>query len=222
MAGLKRRAMLLGAGENLARLHASLGRGRGGIEYEFLGAIAPSQENVPLPVIGSIEDLPDVLGSVRPRRVDRHADSDLDEEELLQVVRRGASRGREGADRAEDDRAAHAARGVHPRSGRAAVRASPAGLRRHGFAVKRAFDIVVSGVLIVVGLPVWLLIAARDQAHVARAGLLPRPAHRPRRARVRDAQVPDDGRGRRRARSESSSARTRSAARCSRSATIRG
>ena len=47
VAGLKRRAILLGANENLTRLHASLGRGRGGIEYEFLGAIAPSQEDVP-------------------------------------------------------------------------------------------------------------------------------------------------------------------------------
>ena len=36
---------------------------------------------------------------------------------------------------------------------------------------------------------------ARDQARLARAGALPRPAGGRRRARVRDAQVPDDGGG---------------------------
>ena len=65
--------------------------------------------------------------------------------------------------------------------------------------VKRAFDLVVSAVVVVVGLPLWLADRARDQARLARAGPLPRPPDRRRRARVRDAQVPDDGRGRGRA-----------------------
>ena len=57
LTGLKRRAVLVGAGDNLARLHASLGRGRGGVEYDFLGAIAPSQPAV------------DVAGSRHRRRL---------------------------------------------------------------------------------------------------------------------------------------------------------
>ena len=50
VAGLRRRALLVGAGDDLAHLHATLGEGRSGIEYEFLGAIAPSQDGVDLPV----------------------------------------------------------------------------------------------------------------------------------------------------------------------------
>src|SRR5439155_420197 len=61
VAGLKRRALLAGAGENLAHLHASLGQGRSGIEYEFVGAIAPAQQGVDVPVLGTFEELPRVL-----------------------------------------------------------------------------------------------------------------------------------------------------------------
>mgnify|MGYP003693837193 CR=1 FL=1 len=42
--------------------------------------------------------------------------------------------------------------------------------------MKRGFDLVVSVLVIVVGLPLWLLIALRDQARLARPGLLPSTA----------------------------------------------
>src|SRR5205823_11901538 len=63
VAGMRRRTVLVGAGENLARLHASLGRGRGGMDYQFLGAMAPSGEGIDLPVLGSVEELPRVLAA---------------------------------------------------------------------------------------------------------------------------------------------------------------
>ena len=85
LTGLKRRAVLVGAGDNVARLHASLGRGRGGVEYEFLGAIAPSQAGVDLPV-------PRQLRGASARCSRRTTldelivtDSDLDAEQLLRL-----------------------------------------------------------------------------------------------------------------------------------------
>ena len=89
-----------------------------------------------------------------------------------------------------------AARRVRPGSGRAALRAAPARLRRRRLGDRSARSTSSSAsVVFLVGLPLWLLDRARDQARLARAGLLPRPARRSRRARVRDAQVPDDARG---------------------------
>ena len=198
-----------------------LGRARGGVDYRFLGAIAP--------------------GAGRRRRSRaRHArrscracstaydvdelivtDSDLDSEQLLEAQRRGVPQRRHGAHRGEDDGGAHAARRVRARPGRAAVRAAAAGLRGHGLArqarlrprrqrarARRRTAAVDRD-------------RDRREALVARAGLLPRPARRPRRARVRDAQVPDDGRRRGRASARARTGERGRRARCSRSATIR-
>src|SRR5207244_7811048 len=85
VSGLRRRAILVGAGPDLVHLHASLGEGRSGIEYDFLGAIAPAQEGVDVPVPGALDELPRVLGG---REVDELivTDSGFDEDELLRIV----------------------------------------------------------------------------------------------------------------------------------------
>jgi hypothetical protein len=86
-AGIRRRALLLGDGEHLAHLHATLGAARGGIDYEFLGAISssPSGAPLPVPVLGRVSALPRVLAEYD---VDELivTDSDLSESELLEVV----------------------------------------------------------------------------------------------------------------------------------------
>ena len=161
VAGLKRRAILLGANENLTRLHASLGRGRGGIEYEFLGAIAPSQENVPLQVIGSIENLPEILGSVDfDELIVTDADADFDEEELLQVVDEAHRAGVKVRIAPKTTELLTQRAQYVPGQGVPLFELRPPAFAGTDFAVKRSFDVVVSSVLIVVGLPIWLLIAA--------------------------------------------------------------
>ena len=67
------------------------------------------------------------------------------------------------------------------------------------WAVKKAFDLVVSFIVVAARAPALAPDRARDQARLARAGALSRPPHRRRRAGVRDAQVPHDGAGRGRA-----------------------
>ena len=158
LTGLKRRAVLVGAGESLAHLHATLGRGRGGMEYQFLGAIAPSQEQVPLPVIGSFEELPRVLESYD---VDELivTDSDLDAEQLLRLsdeAHRGGVKVRIAARTTEllTQRVEYV-----PGQGVPLFELRPPAFAGTDWTVKRAFDLVVSAFVVVAGLPLWLVIA---------------------------------------------------------------
>src|SRR5512133_4293942 len=64
-AGVRRRAILVGTGESVARLRGTLGRSRGGIDYEFVGALSTSPDNAGLPVLGNVSSLPAVLVAQR-------------------------------------------------------------------------------------------------------------------------------------------------------------
>jgi len=159
VAGLKRRAVLLGASENLAHLHASLGQGRGGIEYYFLGALAPSPDGIPLPVLGRIEDLPLVLATYD---VDELivTDSDFDEEELLQMVEEAYRAGAKVRIAPKTTELLTQRAEYVPGQGVPLFELRPPTFAGTDFVVKRTFDIAVSSLLLVVGLPVWILLAA--------------------------------------------------------------
>src|SRR6266545_3441838 len=159
VAGLKRRAVLVGASEHIAHLRASLGQGRSGIEYEFVGAIAPTQQGVDVPVLGSLDDVPRVLAKFE---VDELivTDSDFDEEALLRLVddaHRAAVKVRVAPKTTEllTQRAEYV-----PGQGIPLFELRPPAFAGTDFAVKRSFDIVVSALVVVLGLPFWLLIAA--------------------------------------------------------------
>ena len=156
--GARRYALLAGSGKHLQSLHGALGGARSGIEYEFVGALAPSPDGLDLPILGDVHSLPAVLAETR---VDELivTDSDFSERELLEIV-------------------SHAHRqGVHVRIAPKAVelltqRAQfvpgqgvplfelrpPAFIGLDWF-VKRGFDLVVSGLVLLVGLPLWIAIA---------------------------------------------------------------
>ena len=158
LTGLKRRAVLVGTGDNLVRLHASLGPGRGGVEYDFVGTIAPAQPAVELPFLGNLGELRRVLDTYD---VDELivTDSDLDSEQLLQLsdeAHRGGVKVRIAAKTTE-----LITQRVEFIPGQGVPLFE---LRQPAFAgtdwiVKRAFDLVVSVLVLVVGLPLWLLIA---------------------------------------------------------------
>jgi exopolysaccharide biosynthesis polyprenyl glycosylphosphotransferase len=157
--GVKRRVVLVGKADHLAELHRALGFGRGGIEYEFLGVVAPSGAGVPLPLLGDLEALEPILAA---RRVDELilADSDFGERQLLEIV--------EGAHRA-GVKVRVAPRTTElltqsvdyvPEQGLPLFELRPPVFAGADWVVKRAFDLVVSGLVIVLGAPFWLLIAA--------------------------------------------------------------
>jgi exopolysaccharide biosynthesis polyprenyl glycosylphosphotransferase len=157
--GARRHALLAGSGESLVGLHNALGSGRSGIDYEFVGALAPVDDPVDLPVLGDLHDLPIVLSETR---VDELivADSDFSERELLEIVSHAH---REGVNvRIAPKTTELLTERVQfvPGQGVPLFELRPPAFIGLDWAVKRTFDLGVSTLVLLVGLPLWLVIAA--------------------------------------------------------------
>ena len=63
IAGVRRRAILVGEGPSLAHLHQAVGSNRSGITYDFLGTVTSGRGDGDLPVLGTLETLPAVLAN---------------------------------------------------------------------------------------------------------------------------------------------------------------
>jgi exopolysaccharide biosynthesis polyprenyl glycosylphosphotransferase len=156
--GVRRRALLVGAGEHLTHLHQMLGRGRRGIDYEFVGALSPEPDGIDLPVLGDLKALPRVLATQQVDEVIL-ADSEFGERELLETVEQAHRRG------VKVRIAPKTAELLVQRADYVPGQSVPLfEVRSPVFAggewvLKRTFDLVVSAVVLVVGLPFWLLIA---------------------------------------------------------------
>jgi exopolysaccharide biosynthesis polyprenyl glycosylphosphotransferase len=158
LTGARRRAVLVGEGERLVSLRRALGLGRGGIDYEFVGVLSSNGADAGLPVLGRVEDLREVL-QTQPMHELIVSGSDLHEEELLELVEEAHRHGvkvRIAPTTAEllTQRAEFVAG-----QGLPLFELRPPVVSGLDWAVKRAFDLVVSGLLVLAGLPLWLLIA---------------------------------------------------------------
>ena len=157
--GARRYALLVGSGESLVRLHHGLGSGRSGIDYRFVGAVGPAADGLALPLLGDLHELPVVLAGTR---VDELivADSDLSERELLEIVSHAHRRGVQVrvAPRATELLTQRAE--LVPGQGVPLFELRPPALIGLDWFMKRAFDLVVSSLVVVLGLPIWLAIAA--------------------------------------------------------------
>ena len=191
--GVRRRAVLVGRGPDVEHLLRTLGDTRGGIDYAFVGAISPTQDGIPIPRLGSLDDLGGVLEG---RRVDELIvnGGDVSDEQLVELVEQAHQRG------VQVRVAPTTAEILTQRAEYVPGQAVPlfelrppvfAGVDR---AMKRLFDLTVSSVVFIVGLPIWLLIALAIKLDSRGPVLVSRPQDRSRRARVRDDQVPDDAR----------------------------
>jgi exopolysaccharide biosynthesis polyprenyl glycosylphosphotransferase len=158
VAGIRRRALLVGSGEDLTQLHTSLGEARGGIEYEFLGAVAPSQDRVDLPVLGSFDELPDLVAS---QEVDELivTDSDFDEETLLEIVEAAHRSGVKVRVAPKTTELLTQRAEYVPGQGVPLFELRPPVFAGAEWLMKRLFDLVVSAAVIALLLPLWLLIA---------------------------------------------------------------
>ena len=156
--GVRRRVVLVGHGEALAALHRTLGSARGGIDYDFVGAIA--QAGSPgLPVLGGLDELEEVLARERPDELIL-AETDVDEDRALRIVE-AAHRCGVRVSLAPKTTELLVQRGEYvPGQGAPLFELRPPVLAGADWAVKRTFDIAVSLVVVLVGLPLWLLIAA--------------------------------------------------------------
>jgi exopolysaccharide biosynthesis polyprenyl glycosylphosphotransferase len=163
IAGVRRRAVLVGDSHRVAHLQRVLGEGRGGIDYDFVGAIGPSHDGMPLPYLGSVAELPRIVAD---RRLDELivAESEFDDKALLELVdfahRRGI-RVRAAPTTAEllTQRAEYV-----PGQGVPLFELRPPAFVGTDWLVKRTFDLVVSVLLVAVGLPLWIAIAIAIKA----------------------------------------------------------
>ncbi len=156
-AGISRRVILVGAGESLVRLRASLESARSGLTYEFVGVVAP--EAVPgFRLLGQRDRLAEVLDEIKPDEVIL-AEADFDERAVLEVVEQAHRQGIK-VRLAPDTTELLVQRGEYvPGQGAPLFELRPPVLTGWDWAVKRGFDLVVSLLVAVVGLPVWALIA---------------------------------------------------------------
>jgi exopolysaccharide biosynthesis polyprenyl glycosylphosphotransferase len=159
IAGVRRRAVLIGDNDRLVDLRRALGLGRSGIDYAFLGALTPDGADDPLlPVLGDLGDLPRVLEVLRPDEL-IVSGTDLDDQSLLELVDRAHGRG------VKVQIAPTTTELLTQRAQYVAGQGVPLfELRPPVFAgldwtMKRLFDVAVSSLIIVVGAPLWLLIA---------------------------------------------------------------
>jgi exopolysaccharide biosynthesis polyprenyl glycosylphosphotransferase len=163
-AGVRRRVILVGDAAHLAPLHRLLGAHRGGIEYDFVGAVAPSREGVPLRVLGRIGALSGILAEHSDVHELIVAESDLSERELQDVVEIAHRRGVVVRIAPRTTEVLREKGEYVPGQATPLFEVRPPAFAGSDWAVKRTFEVVVSALVVLVGLPVWLLIAAAIKA----------------------------------------------------------
>ena len=145
-AGVRRRALLVGKGDHVVDLRRTLGSGRSGIQYEFLGDVA------------DLAVVPSVLAG---QRVDELivAESDFDDEELLELVDQAHRSGvTVRVAPTTTELLTHRVEYV-PGQGVPLFELRPPVFAGADWVAKRTFDLVVAGLGVVVGLPFLLLVA---------------------------------------------------------------
>jgi len=143
--GVRRKAMLVGDPEARTHLRKSLGASRGGIYYEFAGETDPADVEEAL-ARGPLDEL--IV-----------ADAGLDDTRLLEIVEAAHRRGVKVrvAPRTTE---LLIERGEYvPGQGVPLFELRPPIFAGADWATKRVFDTVVGVLIVVVGLPVWLVIA---------------------------------------------------------------
>ena len=158
LAGIRRRAVLVGDGEHVADLRRALGAGRAGIEYDYVGVVSSDAGDDDLPVLGDVDELPAILAS---RELDELilVASGFDERQLVELVdqaHRAGVKVRIAPSTTEllTERAEYV-----PGHGFPLFELRPPVLAGSEWALKRAFDLVVSAGIVVFGAPLWIGIA---------------------------------------------------------------
>ena len=155
--GVRRRAILVGEGESLAHLHRSLGSSRSGIDYSFAGAVAAAPP-AGLPHLGSRDELAEILART-PTDELILTEADFTEHTVLSIVETAHSHGVKVRLAPRTTELLVQQGEYVPGQGVPLFELRPPVLGGTDWAVKRAFDLMVSGMVALVGLPLWALVA---------------------------------------------------------------
>ncbi|CAB4709156.1 MAG: exopolysaccharide biosynthesis polyprenyl glycosylphosphotransferase [Actinobacteria bacterium] len=145
--GVRRRTLLVGHESQVADLRAKLGQGRGGIDYEFLPDVRLGPALTTALASGVVDEV--II-----------ADTALSETALLDVVEAAH---REGVRVRIAPRTTELLleRGEYiPGQAIPLFELRPPVFAGADWAVKRVFDVVVALLIVIVGLPIWLVVAA--------------------------------------------------------------
>jgi len=158
--GVRRRAIVAGEGEHLEHLLRTIGPVRGGIDYEFVGVVSRTpSDDLGLPRLGSFETLRSVLAE-HPTDELIVTDSDYSERDLLQIVEHAHRSGVKVRIAPKTTELLVQRAEYVPGQGVPLFELRPPVFAGTDWALKRVFDLVVSSLVLVTGLPIWLLIAA--------------------------------------------------------------
>jgi exopolysaccharide biosynthesis polyprenyl glycosylphosphotransferase len=158
VAGVQRRVVLAGEGESLRRLQRELGASRVGIAYDFVGVVSASSTSGAPVLARSLDEVPDVLEQVRPDELIL-AEGDFDETQVLEVVQVAHRKGVR-VRLAPETTDLLVQKGEYVTGlGLPLFELRPPILTGWDWFVKRAFDVAFGVVVVVVGMPLWLLIA---------------------------------------------------------------
>jgi len=157
VAGVRRRAILVGEGASLEHLHTSLGSSRSGIDYAFLGAVTRTPPPG-LAVLGGLDDLGAILERT-PTDELILSEGDFDERTVLELVEVAHRRGVKVRLAPKTTELLVAQGEYVPGEGVPLFELRPPVLTGADWAVKRTFDLAVSAFVAIVGLPLWGLIA---------------------------------------------------------------
>jgi exopolysaccharide biosynthesis polyprenyl glycosylphosphotransferase len=157
LTGTRRRAVLMG--EHAGELRRALGADRGGISYQFVGVVSRSPAVDGLSRLGDPRDLAHILDAHDVNEL-IVTDADYDEEEVLELVDQAHRRGVKVLVAPKTTELIRHRAEYLPGQGAPLFELRPPVFAGVDWAVKRAFDVAVSLFAVVVGLPIWLLIAA--------------------------------------------------------------
>ena len=160
LAGVRRRVVLVGAGDAVADLYGALGSRRGGLDYDFVGVLCDAgTEAAPLPVLGGTAALGGILERDALDEV-IVADQGLPDAELLKIADRAHRLGVRLRLAPKTTELLIQRSEYIPGQGVPLFELRAPILAGTDWFVKRAFDLTLSCALLVVGMPLWLAIAA--------------------------------------------------------------
>ena len=153
VAGVRRRLVLVGEGETLADLERQLRAARGGIGIDVVDTVSDARGPA------SLERLAALLEDERPDELVL-AEADFDEETVLAVVQLAHRHGvKVKLAPSTTELLVHEGEYV-PGEGVPLFELRPPLFSGVAWATKRVFDLLVAGLIALVGIPLWLLIAA--------------------------------------------------------------